>query len=178
MLGLGRFIEYDMKNTVFLLAVALFFNAASLFSETDVFFSPNGGVQGKIIKHIDDCSATLDVMVYAFSAKPIAQSILRARDRGVSVRIILDRSETKRKGSLYKFLKNNGAEVKLLSGIARKGVMHNKVGIFDGKTLVTGSYNWTGDAERTNYDNALFTDDLDLVQEYRDEFDKLWDNAE
>lgn len=167
-----------MKRTVFLLAIILSFLAGSLFPETDVFFSPNGGIQGKIIERIDDCSNTLDVMVYSFSSKPVAQSILRAHNRGVSVRIILDRSETKKKGSLFRFFKKTGIDVKLLSGIGRRGIMHNKVAIFDGKTAVTGSYNWTGDAEHLNYDNAVFTDELDLVEKYKKEFDGLWNNAE
>jgi len=52
--------------------------------------------------------------------------------------------------------------------------MHNKVGIFDGTGLVTGSYNWTNNAEYYSYENAIFTDEKDIIGKYVKEFEKMW----
>ncbi len=166
-----------MKKVVLLLSLASLVNVPMLFSEIKVCFSPNGGAKKEIIELIKNSSGSIDVMCYSFNSKDIAKNLLDAHKRGVFVRVILDRSQTKRRGSLNKFLKKNGIDVRLISGI-RKGVMHNKVGIFDGKEVVTGSYNWTEEAEHLNHDNALFSDDLDLIDDYKKEFDKLWLNGE
>jgi len=166
-----------MKKYLVLFSLINLLITPFLFSETRVCFSPNGGAKKNIIELIKDSSESIDVMCYSFNARQIAESLLEAHNRGVIVRIILDRSQTKKKGSVHKFFKKNGIDIRLISGV-RRGVMHNKVAIFDSKTAVTGSYNWTEEAEHLNYDNALFSDDADIVDAYKKEFQKLWINAE
>ena len=56
------------------------------------------------------------------------------------------------------------------------GIMHNKFMIIDGKLLFTGSYNWSGSAETSNYENALFLTGATTIQKYQTEFDRLWGN--
>ena len=51
--------------------------------------------------------------------------------------------------------------------------MHHKFAIFDGKLLVTGSYNWTDSAERVNHENVLFVDDPAVIQRYQAHFERL-----
>ena len=55
--------------------------------------------------------------------------------------------------------------------------MHNKVAIFDGMLMVTGSYNWTNNAERFNYENAIFITDPNVIKQYQKEFDRIWSAA-
>ena len=50
---------------------------------------------------------------------------------------------------------------------------HDKFAIFDGRLLVTGSYNWTSSAEAWNYENALFLDDPALITRYAVRFERL-----
>lgn len=55
-----------------------------------------------------------------------------------------------------------------------KGIMHNKIGIFDKNYVITGSYNWSKNAEKFNYENALFTDEKEVIEKYIKEFEKIW----
>lgn len=55
--------------------------------------------------------------------------------------------------------------------------MHNKFAIFDKKLLFTGSYNWTANAERFNYENAVFISDPAIINQYQKEFDKIWNST-
>jgi len=55
--------------------------------------------------------------------------------------------------------------------------MNNTFAIFDGKLLVTGSYNWTEYSEKFNYENAIFIDDLDVIGKYKKEFDSLYNEG-
>ena len=44
--------------------------------------------------------------------------------------------------------------------------MHNKVGIFDAKTICTGSFNWTRAAEKRNDENLLIVDGTQVAAAY------------
>ena len=55
--------------------------------------------------------------------------------------------------------------------------MHNKFAIFDGKLLVTGSYNWTDSGERFNHENVVILDDPAVVQRYKDSFEHLYNGS-
>lgn len=44
--------------------------------------------------------------------------------------------------------------------------MHHKFCVIDGKTLITGSYNWTNYAESRNLENIVVSDDSSLISSY------------
>ena len=161
-----------MKRLLLLIAVYL---SVSLYAVAGnrVLFSPGGNIQAEIIQLIAGSNKTIDVMIYSFTAQEIAGALISAKDRGVKVRVIADKSQSKGKSSLVGYLISRGLDVKISSGRSR-GIMHNKVGIFDGLQVITGSYNWTKGAELYNYENALVTDDLDTIGKYQKEFNRLW----
>lgn len=139
----------------------------------EVHFSPDGGIQKRIIKAIDQSKSSIDIAIYSFTNDKIAQSLKEAKDRGVKIRIIMDSRQTKSNHSQHTFLKDNGFEVKLKKGTAR-GLMHHKFIIFDGQLLMTGSYNITKNAERYNYENVLFISNRPVVEKYQILFNQLW----
>jgi phosphatidylserine/phosphatidylglycerophosphate/cardiolipin synthase-like enzyme len=52
--------------------------------------------------------------------------------------------------------------------------MHHKFAVVDGKTFLTGSYNWTRGAARDNEENLVVTDDPRPVSSYSEAFERLW----
>lgn len=52
--------------------------------------------------------------------------------------------------------------------------MHNKIGIVDGKVLITGSFNWTDNAEKDNQENLLIIANKSLIDQYAKHFEVLW----
>ena len=52
--------------------------------------------------------------------------------------------------------------------------LHHKVIVIDARTVITGSYNFTGSAERDNDENLVVTDDANLVRVFGLQFEKLW----
>jgi len=47
---------------------------------------------------------------------------------------------------------------------------------FDGKLVITGSYNWTASAEHRNYENMIVIYDKEVIRafEFEKEFFELW----
>ena len=53
-------------------------------------------------------------------------------------------------------------------------LMHHKFAIVDRVCLVNGSFNWTRQAVTGNQENVVISSDLEMVQPYMKEFQKLW----
>ena len=100
----------------------------------------------------------------------------KAQKRGVKIRIIADSRQAKGAYSAITELAREQVDIKITHGEGR-GIMHNKFAIFDGKLMVTGSYNWTNNAEHYNYENAIFITDPNVIRQYQKDFDSMWGNA-
>ena len=54
------------------------------------------------------------------------------------------------------------------------GHMHHKFAVFDGKIVVSGSYNWTRSAAEDNEENIVVTNEQKIVQSFHEQFGRLW----
>jgi phosphatidylserine/phosphatidylglycerophosphate/cardiolipin synthase-like enzyme len=55
--------------------------------------------------------------------------------------------------------------------------MHHKVMIIDEQTVVTGSYNFSANAEERNDENLLIIDNPELARQFEVEFDEIFSDA-
>jgi phosphatidylserine/phosphatidylglycerophosphate/cardiolipin synthase-like enzyme len=101
---------------------------------------------------------------YEFTSLPIEQAIGRAFVRGVDVRVILDKSNERKKNSAAGGLALRGLHMLTDD---RVSIAHNKVMVIDGKTVITGSFNFTVAAQKRNAENVLVIhDDATVAGEY------------
>lgn len=140
-----------------------------------VYFSPRGGAQDAIVRRIDQARESIYVLAYSFTSEPIVSALVRALARGVHVEAVLDRGQRTARGSQAGALADSGAKVYI---DARHAIAHNKVMVIDGKTLVTGSFNFTKGAEEKNAENLLILDAPELTKLYREEWEKHRGHAE
>lgn len=158
-----------------LLATILIFQALPALAEPEVYFSPNGGIRDRLLRAINHTKATIDLAIFDFTSGELAGALLAAKERGVAVRIVADARQAQGKHSEIPLLLEKGIKVRLASGNGR-GIMHHKFAIFDGKVLLTGSYNWTDSAERFNHENAIVLDDPAIIQRYQVHFERLFND--
>jgi len=129
----------------------------------EVNFSPSKDITKALIARIDVAEKTILVLAYGFTHPDIGAALVRAHARGVDVEIILD-SKANRTN------KNSQAQAMVAAGIpvefdAQHPIAHNKVMVIDGKTVATGSFNFTPSAEK-NGENNLIIDSPDLARIY------------
>jgi len=136
-------------------------------------FSPRGGIRDRLIDEIDRAASTIDVAIYSFTSDELGRALIRARNRGVRVRIVTDRQQAGGLGSEIPYLESLGFQVRRCQGEGLYGSMHHKFMVVDGNALVTGSYNWSAAAEQNNYENALFLSTAPVIDDYRAEFSRL-----
>jgi len=143
------------------------------FSEIKILFSPKGGIAEEIISQIDNAQEYIDIAIFSFTYEPLAGAIIRAKRRGVKIRILMDKVQAQGKHSVYQFLLDNDMET---IQDRRSGYMHNKIAIIDGRILFTGSYNWSESAEEGNQENLLeFIDEEEIIKVYQERLDYLWE---
>jgi phosphatidylserine/phosphatidylglycerophosphate/cardiolipin synthase-like enzyme len=154
----------------------VFYLAANLSSAEDikVYFSPNGGCQQAVISEIRKAAQTIDIAMYYLSSRDIAQALVKARENNVRVRIVLDQGQEIESASKSGYLIKHGFELRYHLGF---GLMHNKFAIIDGKSLITGSFNWTLTAEERNEENLLIISDEGTIEKYEKRFNYLWDTS-
>jgi phosphatidylserine/phosphatidylglycerophosphate/cardiolipin synthase-like enzyme len=134
-------------------------------------FSPDDDCAGRIIARLAACQSTLDICVFTITDDRLAEAIIKAHRRGVAVRIITDNDKAFDRGSDITEFESAGIAVRVDK---TEFHMHHKFAIFDGKVLLSGSYNWTLGAARDNQENFILTADAALLAAFQREFEKLW----
>lgn len=95
--------------------------------------------------------------------------MVEAKKRDVDVQVLLDKSQPTAKGSQLPLLLQNDVPVAIDSV---SGIAHNKVMIFDGQKVLTGSFNFSHAADSRNAENVLIIQDQELAQIYKTNWDK------
>ncbi len=151
---------------VFLVRVLM--RRLGMMPSLEALFSPKGGCQEAVVRELKKARREILVQAYSFSADPLTYALVDAKKRGVHVDILLDKSnEVERYSDLHIFLDQGLAP--LID--AHHAIAHNKVMIVDGRTLITGSYNFTNQAETENAENLLvIKGNPELVRLYRQNF--------
>ena len=149
-------------------------------------FSPYGKCSAHILREIDQAKKELLIAVYAFTNNQLANALVQAKKRGVTVHVVVDREfDINNQNSKGKFFEAQKIPLRRLSGLKSgvqekdAGLMHQKFAVIDGRIIFTGSYNWTHAADSLNDENLLiFRDAGPLAEEYRKAFLQLWERKQ
>lgn len=140
-----------------------------------VYFSPDGGAAKAIEAEIDKAEKSVQVLTYTFTSRPLAEALLRAQKRGVRVQIVMDRLQAAGQYSSATFFHNQGMACFI---DAKHTAAHSKVMLIDGKTIITGSFNFTRAADETNAENSLIIEGKqELADAYAANFAKHLEHA-
>jgi phosphatidylserine/phosphatidylglycerophosphate/cardiolipin synthase-like enzyme len=140
----------------------------------EVGFSP-GDAETLVVRTIDSARESIDVAAYSFTSRPVASALLRARDRGVIVRIVADRSQRTARYTSIRYLARQGVPVRIDS---RYSIMHNKFLVIDGHTVETGSFNYTRAAQLGNAENVVVIEGAwGVAAAYGREWNRLWSES-
>jgi phosphatidylserine/phosphatidylglycerophosphate/cardiolipin synthase-like enzyme len=144
--------------------VQLFVDAPSV----QAHFSPKGGCADVIVAELKKARREVLVLAYSFTSRPVAQALVDAKMRGVHVEVVLDHSNEKEKYTDLPFFLEQGMQPLI---DAEHPIAHNKVMVIDGRTVLTGSFNFTHQADQENAENLLvIRGHPELVRLYRTNF--------
>lgn len=139
----------------------------------EAHFFPSKDSEERLINFIYNAKKTLDICVFSITNNNIANAIYLAHRDGVKVRIITDDDCMEQKGSDVVDLAKAGIPCR--SDGNHQAHMHHKFCLRDGKYLLNGSFNWTVQAVNANQENIMIIENKELVKQYVNQFQKMWD---
>ena len=151
-----------------LLSAAIPAHAVETSGNASVCFTLHGEDCAMVaVGEIAKAQRTLDMQTYSFTEPHIAAALVAAKQRGVAVRIIADKTDPSERGGELVPVAQTG----ILAWIDYEPrIAHNKVMVIDGMTTLTGSFNWTASADHANAENLLVIHDPVLAGFYEQNF--------
>jgi len=139
--------------------------------QVHTLFSPEDGVQDALLNEISKADESIVFLAYSFTSDKLAKALEERAKAGVEVIGVMDAEQIR---------SNTGGEYEnmLEAGISIAqddipGQMHHKVIILDENIVVTGSYNFSGNAEKRNDENVLILYSPDLAREFLQEYSRI-----
>jgi len=140
-----------------------------------ILFGPEDRIVSHVLTGIHAARETIDIAVFLLGAKTVANALVKARRRGVLVRIILDAKIARTRYSAHKVLLQKGIEVRTIR--VKGGSMHAKFVLIDRSELIAGTANLTNDANYRNQEFAFSIEDPEAVTSFVARFEDLWKAA-
>jgi phosphatidylserine/phosphatidylglycerophosphate/cardiolipin synthase-like enzyme len=144
----------------------------------EILFTRDVSMAEAIELQIQSARISIDAALYRLNSARLAQALKHAVLVGTSVRLVLDRDKYRMTPATRRILADGRLPFRLSRGReGRLSKMHHKFVILDGKTVLTGSYNWTIESEEQNYEAMLIIQDPPIVRTFVQEFEKLWEGS-
>jgi phosphatidylserine/phosphatidylglycerophosphate/cardiolipin synthase-like enzyme len=139
----------------------------------EVYFSPEDDTLEHLLAVVNAAQESIYFLAYSFTSDELADALIEQAKSGVSVKGVFDKDQYhSNSGTEFDRLLNAGMDV-TLDGNPR--LMHHKVMIIDQQIVITGSYNFSNNAERYNDENTLIIHNQGIAAEYMAEFQQIYD---
>jgi len=166
-------------KTIILTSVALL-AASSVTAQTQATcaiqagFSPEGSAAELVLKNIESAHHSIRLAAYTFTSPDVVQGLVDAKERGVDVQVVADEKGNKGRTATASLnrLVNAGIPVRSVSAYP---IHHDKYIVIDGRTVETGSFNYTRSAAGKNSENVIVISDCPaLAGEYLEHWQSRW----
>ncbi len=137
--------------------------------ESPLASQETGGPDGPLAASIDAARLTVDVAVYSMSLRSIRDALIRAHERGVLVRVVMESDNLE--GSAPQALVDAGIPV---LGDRREGLMHDKFVVIDRSEVWLGSMNYTYSGAYEDNNQLFRIRSVEMAENYTKEFDEMF----
>jgi phosphatidylserine/phosphatidylglycerophosphate/cardiolipin synthase-like enzyme len=128
-----------------------------------------GGIDQPLADAIDSAKLSVDIAIYSLSLNSIRDAILRAHDRGVQVRMVMESENMER--SDPQRLEDAGIPI---LGDRREGLMHNKFVVIDGSEVWVGGMNYTDSGTYEDNNVMLRIRSVKMAENFTKEFEEMF----
>jgi phosphatidylserine/phosphatidylglycerophosphate/cardiolipin synthase-like enzyme len=128
-----------------------------------------------LIAAIHSAKTSITALIFSISLPDVRDALVAKHEAGVAVRIVTDATMAKGATSAVPALKTAGIDIRLWGGNYREA--HDKVAVIDSYLLITGSYNWTTLAEKSNIENMFILKGTRITKFAVPAYLTQWNNA-
>jgi phosphatidylserine/phosphatidylglycerophosphate/cardiolipin synthase-like enzyme len=139
-----------------------------------ILFSPEDEVVSHLLPLINGAQKSLRFMAFSFTHDELGAAVLKRAEAGVDVKGIFETRSSETEYSELPTLYCAGLPVRQ---DGNPGTFHHKVFIIDDKILITGSLNFSDNADASNDENVIVVTNGDIAAQYLQEFERRWAEA-
>lgn len=144
-------------------------------TRVEAYFSPDDGVLKRLLSVVAAAQESIYFLAYSFTSDELAEAITERGKQGVVIQGVFEKDQYESNtGTEYDNFLNAGFDIRL---DANSHHMHHKVIIVDDEIVITGSYNFSANAEKRNDENLLIIFDPDIATLYKEEFLRIYNLA-
>ena len=130
-----------------------------------------GGVDGPLVKAIDAARLSIDIAAYSLSLNSVRNALLRAYDRGVTVRIVMESTNMDR----------SDPQIMIEAGIPiigdnSQGLMHDKFLVIDKSEVWLGAMNFTDSGAYEDNNHLMRIHSTKIAEDYSVEFKEMFED--
>lgn len=140
-------------------------------ANVQVYFSPKGGGQAAVLAELQKAKSQVHFMTFSLTDPEIGNLLKSKAKAGVKIGGVFDRWLAAGAYSLFDTFKSAKLDV---TKDGNEALMHHKVIIIDKSTVITGSYNYSNNAEVNNNEAFLIIKDAPAVANaFEKEYERL-----
>jgi phosphatidylserine/phosphatidylglycerophosphate/cardiolipin synthase-like enzyme len=136
-----------------------------------VLFSPEDKAMSSLIAVVRDAKSSIRFLAFSFTEAQLAQMMIERMNAGVDVRGVFETFGSNGISSQLRTLWCAGMSVRQDGNAS---FLHHKVIIVDDSIVITGSLNFSANADTVNEENVVIVDNSEIAALYLQEFDTLW----
>ena len=136
-----------------------------------VFTSEDPALEQAIVPLVKSAKQSVRFMTFSFTDFPLAEAMIERSKNGVDVSGVFERVGSDTEASELKTL--ICADVPARRD-GNPSFLHHKVIVIDERIVVTGSMNYSTNAEESNDENVIIIDNAEIARLYTQEFERVW----
>ena len=138
-----------------------------------IYFSPQDkSISNAVLPIIENAKSYIYIPIFVITENRVVEALIKAKQRGVDIRLISDALNASSKYSKIKVLRANGIPVKIEN---YAGKMHSKTMIADDKYSIIGSMNFSKSGETKNDENTIVLENAEAAKYLKRFFLYQWD---
>ena len=138
-----------------------------------IYFSPQDkSISNAVLPIIENAKDYIYIPIFVITENRVVEALIKAKQRGVDVRLISDALNASSKYSKIKVLRASGIPVKIEN---YAGKMHSKTMIVDDKYSIIGSMNFSKSGETKNDENTIVLENAEAAKYLKRFFLYQWD---
>lgn len=141
----------------------------------ELYFTPSDSPERILIDLIKQAKSGIQIAMFAYTHNQIHDALVEARKRGVKIEAIWDFRS-------WEQCEYSDIDEMLALGVgtldANPGLLHHKFAVLDGRTVITGSANWSASGMQRNDENVLIIHEPRIAQLFMAHFNRLRADAD
>jgi phosphatidylserine/phosphatidylglycerophosphate/cardiolipin synthase-like enzyme len=140
-------------------------------TKIQVLFSPEDKAISQIVPYVQGAKKSIRFLAFSFTQPQLGEAMLEAAKRNVSISGVFETVGADSEFGEMTPLACAKIPVRIDGNFA---FLHHKVIIIDNRIVITGSLNFSDNADQSNNENVIIIDNTEIAKLYTKEFERVW----